>query len=180
MTSKIQPCDAGIIRNFKAYYCRRFNRLLLQRLEDGVDQAEKIDVLQAIRVDVPVWATNVKIATIQNCYRHCQIHTTEGPGQAAPIEEDLIDKDVIDELESQITRLRYKNPMDIRSLLTYLDEVIVSYIPTIDEIIDGHFPQPEGTQADDADEEDNSQEVAPMSTKEASNMLQSLKTFWLQ
>jgi hypothetical protein len=35
--------------------------------------------------------------------------------------------------------------MDIRSLLTYPDEDIVSYIPTIDEIIDGHFPQPEGT-----------------------------------
>jgi hypothetical protein len=49
---------------------------LLQRLEDGVDQAEKIDVLQAIRLTVPIWATNVKIATIENYYRHCQIHTT--------------------------------------------------------------------------------------------------------
>ncbi len=38
MTSKIQPCDADIIRNFKAYYHCRFNRLLLQRLEDSVDQ----------------------------------------------------------------------------------------------------------------------------------------------
>jgi hypothetical protein len=37
MTSKIQPCDAGIIRNFKAYYRRRFNRLLLQRFEDDID-----------------------------------------------------------------------------------------------------------------------------------------------
>jgi len=37
MMSKIQPCDADIIRNFKAYYRRHFNRLLLQRLKDGVD-----------------------------------------------------------------------------------------------------------------------------------------------
>jgi hypothetical protein len=85
MTSKIQPCDASIIRNFKAYYHRHFNRLLLQRLKDGVDQAEKIDVLQAIRLAVPIWATDVKIATIQNCYKHCQIRTTKGPGQATPI-----------------------------------------------------------------------------------------------
>jgi len=99
--------------------------------------------------------------------------------QAAPTEEDLIDKDVIDELKSQITRLRYKNPMDIRSLFTYPDEDIVSYISTIDKIIDGHLPQPEGIQADDADEEDNNQEVALVSTKETSNMLQSLETFWL-
>ncbi len=180
MMSKIQPCDAGIIRNFKAYYRHRFNRLLLQRLEDGVDQVEKIDMLQAIWLTVPVWATNVKIVTIQNCYRHCQIRTTKGPRQAAPTEEDLIDKDVIDKLESQITRLRYKTPMDIKSLLTYPDEDIVSYISTIDEIIDGHLPHLEGTQADDADKEDDSQKVTPMSTKEASNMLQSLESFWLQ
>ena len=52
--------------------------------------------------------------------------------------------------------------------------------PTLHEIIDGHLPQPKGTQADDDDEEDDNQEVAPVSTKEASNMLQSLETFWLQ
>jgi len=61
--------------------------------------------------------------------------------------------------------------MDIRSLLTYPDEDIVSYISTIDKIIDGHLPQLEGTQADDADKEDDSQEVALVSTKEANNML---------
>jgi len=70
--------------------------------------------------------------------------------------------------------------MDIRSLFTYPDEDIVSYIPTIDKIIDGHLPQPEGTQVDDVDEEDDAQEVTPVSTKEASNMLQSLETFSLQ
>jgi hypothetical protein len=104
----------------------------------------------------------------------------EGPGQATSTEEDLIDKDVINKLESQITKLHYKNPMDIRNLLTYPNEDIVSYILTIDEIIDGHLPQPEGTQVDDADEEDDSQEVTLVSTKEANNMLQSLETFWLQ
>jgi hypothetical protein len=128
-------------------------------------------VLQAIQLAIPIWVTDVKIATVQNCYRHCQIRTTEGPGHAASTKEDLIDKDVIDELESQITRLRYKNPMDIRSLLTYPDEDFVSYISMIDEIIDGHLPQMEGTQADDADEEDNSQKVALVSPKEANNML---------
>jgi hypothetical protein len=41
-TSKIQPCDAGIIRSLKAYYRRRFNRLLIQRLQDKVADPEKI------------------------------------------------------------------------------------------------------------------------------------------
>jgi hypothetical protein len=64
MTSKIQPCEADISRNFKAYYHRRFNYLMLQRLEDDIDQTQKINVLQAIWLAVPIWATNVKIATI--------------------------------------------------------------------------------------------------------------------
>jgi hypothetical protein len=31
-TSKIQPCDTGIIQSLKAYYWHRFNCLLIQRL----------------------------------------------------------------------------------------------------------------------------------------------------
>jgi hypothetical protein len=56
-------------------------------------------VLQAIWFVVLVWAMDVKIVTIDNYYRHCQIHTIEGPGHATLTDEDLIDKDVIDELE---------------------------------------------------------------------------------
>jgi hypothetical protein len=48
MTSKIQPCDAGIIRNFKAYYRRHFNHALFQRIEDKVPEPEKVDILGAI------------------------------------------------------------------------------------------------------------------------------------
>jgi hypothetical protein len=40
--------QCGIIRNFKAYYRRRFNRLLLQRLEDNVANPKKINILCAI------------------------------------------------------------------------------------------------------------------------------------
>jgi len=47
-TSKIQPCDARIIRSFKAYYRRRFNRLLLQHLEDNVADPEKTNILCVI------------------------------------------------------------------------------------------------------------------------------------
>lgn len=32
-TSKLQPMDAGIIRNSKLYYHKRFNRYILRRLE---------------------------------------------------------------------------------------------------------------------------------------------------
>jgi hypothetical protein len=52
MTLKIQPCDAGIIRSFKAYYRRCFNRLLIECLQDKVADPEKINVLEAMHIDV--------------------------------------------------------------------------------------------------------------------------------
>lgn len=47
-TSKIQPCDAGIIRNFEGYYRQRFARLLLKRIEDRVLEPAKISLLDGI------------------------------------------------------------------------------------------------------------------------------------
>ncbi len=77
MTSKIQSCDAGIIRNFKAYYCRRFNRAFLQRIEDKVPEPEKVDILGAIQFAVPVWNYEVKPTMIANCFLHCKIRSTK-------------------------------------------------------------------------------------------------------
>jgi len=59
-TSKIQPCNAGIIRSLNAYYRRRFNRLLIQRLQDKVADPEKIDVLEAMHIAVAAWNMDVK------------------------------------------------------------------------------------------------------------------------
>jgi hypothetical protein len=47
MTSAVQPCDARIIRTFKAYYRKRFNNLLLDGYENNIDNPEKISILDA-------------------------------------------------------------------------------------------------------------------------------------
>lgn len=96
-TSKIQPSDAGIIRNIKAYYRRRFNCLLIQRLEQKVLEADKIDVLQAIRLAVAVWTTDVKAETIKNCFRHC---IRSADADIVPVaEDDLVAPDVLQNLK---------------------------------------------------------------------------------
>jgi len=46
-TSKIQPCDVGIIRTFKAYYRRRFNNQLLSRIESSVADRRRSTSLTA-------------------------------------------------------------------------------------------------------------------------------------
>jgi hypothetical protein len=54
-TSKIQSCDAGIIRTFKAYYCRRFNNQLLSRIESSVADLEKINLFDDIQNTIAAW-----------------------------------------------------------------------------------------------------------------------------
>ncbi|KAK3198747.1 hypothetical protein Dsin_022162 [Dipteronia sinensis] len=78
LISKLQPCDAGIIRNFKAYYRRRFNLMLLEHLESNTSDLEKIYILEAIYMVVAALTFDVKPKTIVNCFLHCKIRTVQG------------------------------------------------------------------------------------------------------
>jgi hypothetical protein len=180
MTSKIQPCDVGIIRNFKAYYCRRFNHALLQRIEDKVPELEKVNILGAIQFAIPTWNYEIKSTTIANYFLHCKIRSTK---QAEAVEnvtkDNLVDHKVIVDLQSQIQRLRYKNPMDIRNLLNYPEEQITPYTPDLDSIIEDHLEEA-GLALVLHEEEDDSKEVPAMSAADASEMLDKLVIFFMQ
>ncbi len=86
-------------------------------------EPEKVDILGAIQFAVPAWNYEVKPTTIANCFLHCKIRSTE---QVEAVEnvtkDDLVDHEVIADLQSQIQRFRYRNPMDIRNLLNYPEE----------------------------------------------------------
>ncbi len=133
-TSKIQPCDTGIIRSLKAYYRCRFNRLLIQRLQDKVADPEKIDVLEATHIAVAAWSMDVKPETIHNCFHHCQIRTTDADVTLVS-KESLIDPEVIKDFEEHVQELRYWNPMDIRNLIDYPAERKIAYVPIQEEIV---------------------------------------------
>jgi hypothetical protein len=137
---KIQPCDAGIICSFKAYYRRRFNRLLQQRLEDNVADPKKIDILCAIQMVVRAWTYEMKLEPIFNYFRHCKIRSTEEPVVDAS-EECPLDPEVIEDLESQIRQFHYHNPMDIRNLLNYPEEQVTAYTPDMDNVIEDQLQE---------------------------------------
>jgi hypothetical protein len=179
-TSKIQPCDAGIICSFKVYYRRRFNRLLLQRLEDNVADLENIDILCAIQMVVRAWTNEVKLETIFNCFRHCKIRSTEEPIVDAS-EECPLDLEVIEDLESQIRQFHYHNLMDIRNLLNYPEEQVTAYTPDVDDVIEDQLQERSCSQVEVNDNEaDDSHELPVVSAVEAYKMVEMLERFWMQ
>ncbi|CAG4935600.1 unnamed protein product [Colias eurytheme] len=67
-TSKLQPMDQGIIKNFKSLYRKEVVRNMLDNIEEKNNST--IDVLQAMRMADKAWR-NVTATTIKNCYVHC-------------------------------------------------------------------------------------------------------------
>ena len=152
-------------------------------MEDKVPSPDKINILQAIRIAVLAWNDEVKHSTIAKCFNHCRIRS---PGQlivaqeeadAIEDEEDNLDQEVIQDLESQIQQFRYNDSIDIRTLLNYSDEAVVTYLPDLDEVIQDHIPM----EADNAAvEEDDSESLPPILAAEAQQMIQALEIFWMQ
>jgi hypothetical protein len=177
VTSKIQPCDAGIIRSFKAYYHRCFNRLFLQCLEDNVTDLEKIDILCAIQMVVQTWTYEVKPETIFNCFRQCKIRSTKELVVDAS-EECPLDPEIIEDLESQIWQFHYHNPMDIRNLLNYPEEQVAVYTPDVDDVIEDQLQEQSDLQVEvNDDEADDSQELPVVSVTEVYRMVKMQERF---
>ncbi|KAG5463489.1 MAG: hypothetical protein BJ554DRAFT_6989 [Olpidium bornovanus] len=134
--------------------------LPLPHFEGGFGDPEKISVLDAIRMVVPAWENDVQSTTIANCFLHCNIRT--GPG-----------------VHDQVAKLRYRNPMDVRSLLNYPDEEVVAHVPTLDNIIDDQLDDFDQDKNPTNDEDDN-EEIPRISSKEVQQAIQTLELFWLQ
>jgi hypothetical protein len=150
-TSKIQPCNVGIIHTFKAYYRRRFNNQLLSRIESSVANSKKINLLDGIQNAIAAWKQDVQSTTIKNCFQHCQLRL-----DATATQEIEPPAELVVELEEQIRQFHYRNPMEIRNLLNYPNEETVDSVPTDDDIteaiIEQFQPSPLPTDNDNDDD----------------------------
>jgi DDE superfamily endonuclease len=178
-TSKIQPCDAGIIRNLKVYYRKHFHQQILQDIEANKIEPEKIDILQAIRFVISAWNNDVKAKTIYHCFLHCKIRTqTEDDPD---INNNLIEiPEDINDLANQINELRYRNPMDVQELLNQLDENEIAEIPTDDDIIEMVKENMKENNENNEFNDDDTIERPKITYNEATNILNTLELFFLQ
>ncbi|XP_037811648.1 tigger transposable element-derived protein 6-like [Lucilia sericata] len=67
-TSKLQPLDLGIIKNFKQFYPKEVVKILINDLEEG--RKSSINILQGIRMAHKAWES-VQKSTIFNCFATC-------------------------------------------------------------------------------------------------------------
>ncbi|XP_022888936.1 CENP-B homolog protein 2-like [Olea europaea var. sylvestris] len=172
-TSKIQPCDVGIIRAFKAHYRRRFYSSILQGLEVEVPNPEKINILNAINFANMAWNFDVK--TIASCFWHCKIRSEENNVPEPEVGE--LDEG-IQGLNDVISNLHYRNVMDVEHLLNYPNENnAVMKSPTDEEIIQSVM----NSNDDENDHEPNDSSVVPnVSSKEAFQAIVTLSNYLLQ
>lgn len=172
-TSKIQPCDAGIIKSFKTHYRRLFNRKLLQKIEQGSD--ENVNVLDGIQLAISAWEA-VSPTTIANCFRHCGIM---GEGVTDDrLEEPELDPDVLGEIQNQIQQLQYKDPMNISEFVSPEGENLSLELISEDQIIANLSSL--SANATEQDTEDDSVEIPIISDREAENALQIVERYLLQ
>jgi hypothetical protein len=129
-----------------------------------------------MHITITAWSMDVKPETIRNCFRHCQIRTTNV--DVTPVlEELLIDPEVIKDLEEQVQELQYWNPMDIRNLIDYPAEREVAYVSTQEEIVQDLSTN---LVPEDEVEADDSQESIPVKATEALQCASLLQQFWMQ
>ena len=75
-TSRLQPLDAGIIKNFKVHYRRQLLKHVLTKVNDeraggsASSVCKSVNVLLAIKWIKLAWE-EVSPDTIRNCFRHC-------------------------------------------------------------------------------------------------------------
>lgn len=172
MTSKIQPCDAGIIRAFKMHYRRRFYREILEGYELEQPDPSKINVLDAINFAVAAWTINVRQETIANCFRHCKIRSEDI--ESRNLDGSTCEVDV-HELDAVINNLGYRNRIDANSLLDYPGEnVACSEVQSLEEIVATILT------SDDEVEDDTTIPLEPVTRKEAIIASRVLHNFWMR
>ena len=149
-TSKIQPCDQGVIRSIKAHYRGPLNRVLLATEVNGVSLYMALCMVRA------AWTIDVKEDVIRNAWVHTGL-------LAGPVEETQIGANVDDD-----GRLLQEdaNLAEIEDN----EAIVMEYLEVDnDRILD------EQMQETEENDDDTESPIPPPSTAQCFTMLQSVK-----
>ena len=123
-TSRPQPLDAGIIRNFKLKYRKKLLKLVISRINDNVkatDIIQEVDVLKAISWIKSAWG-EVSEETIVNCFKKCGFRKSQPDVQLTDFAEEEEFESLVKELSANVSATEYID----------FDREVVTSQPSID------------------------------------------------
>ncbi|XP_065356173.1 tigger transposable element-derived protein 6-like [Calliphora vicina] len=163
-TSKLQPLDLGIIKNFKQFYRKEVVNILINDLQEG--RKSSINVLQGIRMAHKAWES-VQKSTIFNCFATCGF--VERPNI-------LITENVC--IQDSEEWLILKNQLNLTEqfddFVNFDDNITSTESLTDDDIITSVTKQQDNA---DQGEEDTEEIETIISAKEAKIIVGKLQTF---
>ena len=154
-TSHIQPCDAGIIANFKAHYRNLLVSKWVYELNEE-QKVKKLNIKEAIEFIADAWE-KVKPSTINNCWKNTGILPVEIIENEMNIEET---DDTITDLTLALNNLKLADPSVNITANEYLavdNDLVSTELPTEEDIFE-EFLIAEGVLQQQHVEEDSSDE----------------------
>ena len=123
-TSRLQPLDVGIIRNFKLKYRKKLLKFVISRISDNVkatDIIQEVDVLKAISWIKSAWG-EVSEETIVNCFKKCGFGKSQHDVQLTDFAEEEEFESLVKELSTDVSAAEYID----------FDREVVTSQPSID------------------------------------------------
>ena len=179
-TSRLQPCDQGIIKNFKTIY----RKLVLQKFISSFDDTGSTNAhLQMSLLDASVMAAaswnEVTPATIQNCFKHAGFvrESTDEREELPPVADESLTLSEVSNLFEKFARMTAPAPqMSVQDFINIDETTETSAEMSLADIASSlQDTEPEG---EAADEEDVT--IPPVTSKMALKAIESVKTFMMQ
>ena len=123
-TSRLQPLEAGIIRNVKLKYRKKLLKLVFSRINDNVkatDIIQEVDVLKAISWIKCAWG-EVSEETIVNCFKKSAFRKSQLNVQLTDFAEEEEFESLVKELSTDASAAEYID----------FDREVVTSQPSID------------------------------------------------
>ena len=120
-TSRLQPLDGRIIRNFKLKYRKKLLKFVISRINvKATDIIQEVDVLKAISWIKSAWG-EVSEETIVNCFKKCGFRKSQPDVQLTDFAEEEEFESLVKEFSTDVSAAEY---------IDFDQEVVTSQLST--------------------------------------------------
>ena len=178
-TSKLQPCDQGIIKTFKTLYRKRVLKKFISEYDDTgrLDTHFKLTILDALFMCASSWR-DVKTETVMKCFQHAGFEvdnttcTRPTPSHEYEPDRDEETRNLFDQFSTIVAADQLD--VDLDQYLTIDENIITAADMSIQDIVKSIEEKSE-------DQDESDEEVTPViSSKAVKQSLELIKAYVAQ